>query len=287
MQEINVKAILTTRNTVDVYRGCTHGCIYCDGRADCFGMTYRFEDVEARVNAPELLADALLKKRKPCMITVGATYDPYQPAKGELSLTRRVLEVIAERELGAVISTKSDLLLRDIDLFDEINRKAKCVVNMGFTTASDALAAMLEPSAPSPSRRIAAMRTLADRGIPTVMSLGPILPFITDTEENLRALLSVAFDLGVVGILAPQMGVTLRSGSRENYYDGLDAAFPGLSEQYILTYGNAGSCESPDSPSLTHLFRSECRAHGVMHDPDKIAAYLSDLPEKYEQISLF
>ena len=287
MQLIKVKTVLSPKNGIDVYRGCTHGCIYCDGRADCFGMTHRFEDIEARINAPELLGEALGKKRKPCVITLGVNYDPYQPAESELALTRRTLEIIAEREFGVTVCTRSDLFLRDVDLLSEINKRTKCAVCMSFATVDDALAALIEPSAPSPSRRIAAMRILADRGIPTVMSIDPLLPLVTDTEENLRALLYVAFDLGVKGVLAPQMGINLRPGSRESYYDGLDAAFPGLSEQYIRTYGNAGFCESPDAPSLTHILRSECRAHSVMHSPERIAAYLASIPEKYEQMSLF
>ena len=287
MQPIKAKAILTPKNGIDIYRGCTHGCIYCDGRSDCFGMTHRFENIEARINAPELLSEALSKKRKPTVLTLGVNYDPYQPAERELELARKVLAVIAEREFGVTVCTRSDLLLRDIDLLSEINRKAKCVVNMSFATVDDALASLIEPAAPSPSRRIAAMRALADHGIPTVMSIAPILPLVTDTEENLRALLYVAFDLGVVGILAPQMGISLRSGSRESYYDDLDVSFPGLSEQYIRTYGGSANCESPDSPALTHILRSECRAHGVMYSPDRIAAYLCAIPEKYEQMSLF
>lgn len=287
MHFVKVKTILSPKNGMNLYRGCTHGCIYCDSRSDCYGMTHRFEDIEVKSNAHELLRDALSRKRKPCMIGMGSMCDPYMPIEAELCHTRRALEIINEHRFGATLITKSDLVLRDLDLLKSINETAKAVVQITLTTTDDALARKIEPSAPSPSRRIAALRALRDSGIPTVVWMTPILPFITDTEENVRAILDASFEAGVKGIVAFGMGVTLRSGSRENFYDGLDSAFPGLSETYIRTYSNAYNCESPASPELMHLFRRECRAHGVMYDPDKIFEYLSDLPEKYEQLSLF
>lgn len=227
-----VKGILSPKNGMNLYRGCTHGCIYCDSRSDCYQMDHDFEDIEVKSNAPTLLEDALRRKRKPCMIGTGAMCDPYLPLERELKLTRACLELIRDYGFGVSVLTKSNLILRDLDLLDEINQKAKCVVQMTLTTYDEQLCKQLEPAVCTTKERFEVLNILKARGIPTVVWLCPILPFLNDTEENLRGILSYCKDADVYGIINFGFGVTLRSGDREYFYRKLDELFPGLKQQY-------------------------------------------------------
>ena len=291
MHFVNAKGILTARNGVhgmNIYRGCTHGCIYCDSRSLCYRMDHPFEDVEVKRNAPELLERALRSRRKRCMIGTGAMSDPYVPCERELKLTRRCLELIRDYGFGATVLTKSDLVLRDADLFREINEGAKCVVQMTLTTLDDGLSAILEPGVCSTRRRVEVLEALREMGIPTMVWMTPLLPFLNDTEENVGAILDACVRTGVKGIVCFDMGMTLREGDREYYYAALDRFFPGLKERYIRTYGDAYELPSPDSARLTRLFRETCAAHGLLFRPEDCFAYLNEFPETWpEQLSLF
>ena len=217
MHFVDAKGILTGsggRYGMNIYRGCTHGCIYCDGRSNCYQFAHPFEDVEVKRNAPELLEAALRSKRKPCMISTGSMSDPYMHCEETLRLTRRCLEIILRYGFGAVLLTKSDRVLRDIDLLDEINRASKCVVQMTLTTADEELCRIVEPNVCTTKRRVEVLEELHRRGIPTVVWLSPVLPFINDTEENISALLSECVRVGVKGIVCFGMGLTLRDGDR-------------------------------------------------------------------------
>ena len=272
---------------MNIYRGCTHGCIYCDSRSTCYQFTHPFEDIEVKQNAPELLEKALRSKRKKCMIGTGSMSDPYMHCEEQLRLTRRCLEIILKYGFGAAILTKSDRILQDIDLLTEINRTAKCVVQMTLTTYDDDLCKILEPNVCNTKRRIEVLEKMQERGIPTVVWLTPILPFINDTEENVLAILNECARVGVKGIIDFGMGLTLREGDREYYYAALDKHFPGMKERYIKRYGNAYELPSPNADSLLRLFREFCREHGIMSDPDECFRFMNDLPEKYTQMSLF
>ena len=230
---------------------------------------------------------ALRSKRKPCMISTGSMSDPYMHCEETLRLTRRCLEIILRYGFGAVVLTKSDRVLRDIDLLDEINRASKCVVQMTLTTVDEELCRIVEPNVCTTKRRIEVLEELHRRGIPTVVWLSPVLPFINDTEENISALLSECVRVGVKGIVCFGMGLTLRDGDREYYYAALDRHFPGLKQRYIERYGNAYSLPSPNERKLMALFRDTCAAHGILHMPEECFEYLSAFPEKYEQTSLF
>lgn len=184
MHEIQAKSILSAKNGMNLYRGCTHGCIYCDARSTCYQMDHAFEDIAVKKNAPELLEQALRRKRNKCMIGTGAMSDPYLHAEKELSLTRRCLELIEEYGFGLAIQTKSDLILRDLDLLKRINQKTKCVVQMTLTTCDESLCQILEPNVCTTRRRAEVLNILKEEGIPTVCWLTPILPFINDTEEK-------------------------------------------------------------------------------------------------------
>lgn len=290
MHFVDAKGILTGnggRYGMNIYRGCTHGCIYCDSRSKCYQFTHPFEDIEVKQNAPELLEKALRAKRKKCMIGTGAMSDPYMHCEEELKLTRKCLEIIRDNEFGLAIQTKSDRILRDIDLLSEINRSAKCVVQMTLTTYDDDLCRILEPNVCNTKRRIEVLQKMRERGIPTIVWLTPILPFINDTEENVTAILNECVRVGVKGIIDFGMGLTLRDGDREYFYAALDKHFPGMKERYIRQYGNAYELPSPNAKELMKLFQRICKDNGIISDPNECFKYMQELPEKYSQMSLF
>ena len=289
MHEIEAKTILSARNGMNVYRGCTHGCIYCDSRSTCYQMDHAFEDVAVKRNAPELLEDALRRKRRRCMIGTGSMCDPYLPLERETCLTRRCLEVIDRYGFGVSVLTKSDLILRDLDLLESINEKTKAVVCTTFTTFDESLCRIVEPNVCTTRARFEMLKTMREHGIHTGVWLCPILPFLNDTEENLRGLLGYCFDAGVEVIINFGMGVTLRDGDWQYFYAQLDHHFPGMKEQYIRTFGDRYDCPSPNAARLTAIFREECQAHGVICDSGEAMAYLSAFEDKQagEQLNLF
>lgn len=289
MHFVDAKGILSAKNGMNVYRGCTHGCIYCDARSDCYQMKHKFEDIEVKQNAPELLQLALSKKRKKCMIGTGAMCDPYMHCEEQLLITRKCNEIIERYGFGLAVQTKSDRVLRDIDLFKSINEKAKCVVQMTLTTFDEELCKILEPNVCTTKRRYETLGIMRDNGIPTVVWLSPILPFINDTEENLRGILNYCFDAGVKGIINFGFGTTIRDGDREYFYAALDKHFPGMKEKYIRTFGNSYECNSGNNVKLYSIFVSECEKHGVMYRPDDIFNYLWEFPQESsaEQLTLF
>ena len=290
MHFVDAKGILTANNGycgMNIYRGCTHGCIYCDSRSKCYQFTHPFEDIEVKQNAPELLEMALSSKRKKCMIGTGAMSDPYMHCEEKLRLTRKCLEIISRHGFGVAVQTKSDRILQDIDLLDEINQKAKCVVQMTLTTYDDELCSIIEPHVCNTRRRIEVLETMQQRGIPTVVWLTPILPFINDTEENIRPILNECVRVGVKGIICFDMGLTLREGDREYFYEALDKHFPGMKERYIRRYGNAYELPSPDSKELMRMFHEICKENNIISRPSECFAYMSELSEKYTQMSIF
>ena len=290
MHFVDAKGILTGSGGyqgMNIYRGCSHGCIYCDSRSKCYQFTHPFEDIEVKQNAPELLERALRSKRKKCVIGTGAMSDPYMHCEEELRLTRRCLEIILKYGFGAAVQTKSDRILRDIDLLEEINHSAKCVVQMTLTTWDEGLCRIIEPNVCNTRRRIEVLEMMRERGIPTVVWLTPILPFINDTEENITAILNECVRVGVKGIICYDMGLTLREGDREYYYAALDRHFPGMKERYIRRYGNAYSLPSPKNRQLMEFFYKICGDNGILSKPDECFRYIGEFPEKHPQMSLF
>ena len=286
MHSIHAKSILSAQNGMNLCRGCVHGCIYCDSRSACYQMDHPFEDVAVKENAPQLLSQALDRKRNLCMIGTGAMSDPYMPMEETLALTRRCLQIIADRGFGLAIQTKSDRILRDLPLLEQINRQAKCVVQMTLTTYDEDLCRILEPNVSTTRARFEALKILRDHGIPTVVWISPILPYINDTEENLRGLLSYCVEARVQGILCFGMGLTLRTGNREYFYEQLDRHFPGLKARYIREFGDSYSIPSPNQDPLMKILRETCRNHKILCDPEQVFAYLRAFPEQMEQLSL-
>lgn len=287
MHYVDAKGILSAKNGMNLYRGCTHGCIYCDSRSKCYNFTHEFEDIEVKQNAPQLLEDALRRKRRPCMIGTGSMSDPYMHCEEQLLLTRRCLEIIDKYGFGIAIQTKSTRILRDLDLLKSINQKAKSVVQMTLTTYDEELCKMLEPNVCTTRERVEALKVLRDNGIPTVVWLDPILPFINDTEENINGILDYCIEAKVHGIICFGMGLTLREGNREYFYAALDKHFPGLKEQYKKKYGYAYEINSDKNEELMRLFYKRCKESGILCTPRDCFTYLHEFPEKYEQMSLF
>lgn len=289
MHEVQAKGILSAGNGMNIYRGCSHGCIYCDARSTCYQMNHAFEDIEIKINAPELLEQALRSKRKKCMIGTGAMSDPYLHLEKEYRLTRRCLELIDEYGFGLAIQTKSDMILRDLDLLKSINKKTKCVVQMTMTTYDDELCKILEPNVCVTSRRAEVLQIMREEGIPTVCWMTPILPFINDTEENICGLLDYVKKSKCYGIMFFDIGVTLRDGDRQYFYEKLDAHFPGMKERYRKTFGNAYEVPSPKRKYLAGLIRKFCRENGMVCDTDKLFDYMRAFEDKLagEQMSLF
>lgn len=287
MHEVNVKGILSAKNGMNIYRGCLHGCIYCDSRSLCYQMKHKFEDIEVKANAVELLENALRRKRNKCMIGTGAMSDPYMPIEEKLGNMRKCLEVIERYGFGVTMITKSTKVLRDLDVLKKINEKSKCVVQMTLTTYDEDLCRIVEPNVETTYERFRALEILRDNGIPTVVWLCPILPFINDTEENIRGILDYCVRAKVKGIINFDMGVTLRDGNREYFYKKLDEHFPGLKEKYIRMYGNSYQLSSPNSRKLSMIYKSECIKNGIMCDVNECFEYLNKYEDRYsgEQIS--
>jgi len=290
MHFVDAKGILTNSGGhvgMNIYRGCSHGCIYCDSRSKCYQFTHAFEDIEVKRNAPELLEQALRSRRQKCMIGTGSMSDPYMHCEEQLGLTRKCLEIIRRYGFGVAIQTKSDRILRDIDLLDEINRASKCVVQMTLTTYDDALCKIVEPNVCSTKRRIEVLEKMQERGIPTMVWLSPILPFLNDTEENIRDILKECVRVGVKGVVCFGMGLTLREGDREYYYAALDRHFPGLSRRYAERYGNAYEVPSPNAGRLMAVFQSICKENGLLCTPEDCFSFMNEFPRMYKQTSLF
>jgi DNA repair photolyase len=252
-------------------------------------MDHDFEDIAIKENAIELLEDTLKRKRKKCMINTGSMTDPYMPLEMKIESTRKSLAVIHKYGFGVSMITKSNRILRDIDLLQKINAKTKCVVQMTLTTVDEDLCRKIEPNVSTTKERFEVLLQMRDAGIPTVVWLSPILPFINDTSENIEGILDLCIEAKVYGILCFGMGLTLREGNREYFYKQLDLQFPNMKEKYIRTYGNQYYIASPNNRSLMKMFQQKCQKNGIVHDVDSIFKYLNTFEEKqtYEQLSLF
>ena len=285
MHYVTAKGIFTSDYGINMYRGCTHGCIYCDSRSKIYQMNHKFEDIEVKENAIELLKRELIK-RKPCMIGTGAMTDPYIPLESRLEFVRKALQLVYRYGFGWACITKSDLVLRDIDLLRKINEKTKAVVQVTITTADDELCRLVEPNVCPTSRRVEVLNKLNEANIPTVVWLCPILPHINDTEENINAILDWCIDANVRGVLNMGMGLSLREGNREYFYEMLDERFPGVKEKYIDEFGDSYFIHSKDNRRLRSILRKRCEENGIMHNQDEIFSYMHEFPEKSVQSKL-
>ncbi|MCL2503435.1 MAG: radical SAM protein [Coriobacteriia bacterium] len=287
MHYADYKMILSPKNGMNVYRGCSHGCIYCDSRSACYQMDHDFEDIEVKRNAPQILEAQLRRKRKPCMISTGAMCDPYIPLEEQLQITRQCIEVIERLGFGLAILTKSNRILRDRDLLQAIGRRTKCVVQTTLTTFDEDLCRVIEPNVSTTHERFQMLSAMRDAGIPTVVWLGPILPFINDSECNLRGLLDYCVRAKVHGVLSFGFGVTVREGNREYFYQQLDRHFPGVRQEYVDRFGDSYGCVSPNYARLNDILKEVCGRHGIMFGANRAFSYLSHFERQETQLSMF
>lgn len=283
------KSILSPQNGMNIYRGCTHGCIYCDSRSNCYQMNHDFEDIEVKLDAPLILEAELKKKRKKAMIGTGAMTDSYIHLEEKLKYTRKCLEIIEKYNFGVAIQTKSNRILRDINLLKSINQKSKCVVSTTMTTFDENLCKILEPYVSTTKERFEMLLEMKSNNIPTVVWFSPFLPWINDTRENIEGLLKYCIEAEVKGIIFFGIGLTLRDGNREYFYRKLDEYFPGLKQRYISTYGSSYECKSSNNRELSNLIIKTCQSHNIMYNPNEIFAYLREYEDKSlsNQISFF
>ncbi|QHQ59435.1 radical SAM protein [Anaerocolumna sedimenticola] len=293
MQYIPAKTIVTkTKNTswfgtdynMNIYKGCCHGCIYCDSRSDCYRVDH-FDTVRAKENALEIIRDELRRKIKTGVIGTGSMSDPYNPFEKELNLTRHALELADAFQFGIAIATKSSLITRDIDILQTMKEHSPVICKITITNTDDAVSGLIEPNTDSSSKRFEAIRKLSEAGIFAGILFMPVLPFINDNKENVINMVQLAKENGA-RFIYPAFGVTLRNNQREYFYEKLDEAFPGLKTKYISRYGDRYQCTSPNARELYRLFAHECeKNHILYHMKDIIASYKSGYG--YNQLSLF
>lgn len=280
MHFVQAKSLLSSKNGMNLYRGCTHGCIYCDSRSNIYNMNHEFEDIEVKQNSLELLKKALKSKKEKCMIGTGSMTDPYVPLESKLEFVRNSLKLIYRYGFGFTCITKSDLILRDLDLLKKINEKAKTVVQVTLTTADEDLCRKIEPNVCTTKRRVEVLKKLNEANIPTVVWLTPFLPYINDTEENINELLDYCIETNVKGIICFNIGLTLRDGNRQYFYKKLDESFPGLKNRYIEKYGSSYVLESENNKELMDLFYKRTAEKNILNKPDDVFSYLRDFPNK-------
>lgn len=282
-----VKGILSQRNSMNIYRGCSHGCIYCDSRSKCYQMDHDFEDIEVKKNALVLLDQKLASKRQKTMIATGSMSDPYMHIESKLHMTRQALEIIYQHGFGVTVLTKSAKVLNDLDLYEKINQRAKAVIQMTLTTYDESLCRILEPHVSTTKERFEALKIFRDHGIETVVWLDPFLPFINDTFDNIKGLMAYIVEAQVKGIICFGIGLTLREGNREYFYQNLDRYFPGIKEKYIKRYGLNYEIRSDNHDALYQYIKTVAKANQMMIDPNEVFNYLSEFPQKTTQMRLF
>ena len=295
MEFIKAKTILSKVNDgdnwygidykINLYRGCSHGCIYCDSRSDCYHID-NFDIPKGKENALLILDNELAKKKKKGIIGIGSMSDTYNPNELKYEITRGALKLILKYNFGVSIDTKSDLILRDLDLLKKINLQNNVVVKFTITTPNDNLSKIIEPNVCPSSKRFKAIRKLADNNIIVGIMLNPILPFITDSEEDIKKIVKMAHESGAK-FIHTYMGMTLRDSQREYYFSKLDKYFIGIKDKYIKYYKEKYNCPIPNYKKIYNVFIDECNKYGIMYDMKDIVKYIKQHNKENIQISLF
>ena len=270
---------------VNLYRGCSHGCIYCDSRSNCYHID-NFDVPKGKENALAILENELSKKKEKGVVGIGSMSDTYNPFEKQYELTRGALKLLSKYNFGVSIDTKSDLILRDIDILKEINSKNNVIIKFTITTPNDELSKIIEPRVCASSKRFEAIKMLNDNGIFTGIMMNPVLPFITDNEEDIKRLVRMAYESGA-RFIQTYMGMTLRENQRDYYFEQLDKHFKGLKDKYIKYYGERYNCAVPNYKRLYKVFTDECDKYGILYNmKDIIKAYKKEIKEN-KQITLF
>ena len=270
---------------MNLYRGCSHRCIYCDSRSNCYHID-NFDIVRGKENALYILEQELYKKRKKGVIGIGSMSDTYNPLEKEYEQTRGALKLISKYGFGVSIDTKSDLILRDIDLLKEINSNNNVIVKFTITTPNDELSKIIEPNVCASSERLQAIKKLSDSGIFVGIMMNPVLPFITDNEEDIKELVKLAYENGAK-FIHTYMGMTLRENQRDYYFDKLDEHFIGLKEKYIKYYGDRYNCVVLNAKRLYKIFIDECNKYGILYNMNDIIKAYKKVVKSNKQLTLF
>ena len=270
---------------MNLYRGCSHGCIYCDSRSDCYHIE-NFDIVKGKENMLTILENELCKKRLKGVVGIGAMSDTYNPMEIKYKQTRGALQLISKYNFGVSIDTKSDLILRDMDLLKEINSKNSVIIKFTITTPDDKLSKIIEPNVCVSSKRLEAIKTLNDNGIFAGIMMNPVLPFITDKEEDIKKLVRIASEYGAK-FIHTYMGMTLRENQRAYYFEKLDEKFPGIKDKYIKTFGDKYNCLVPNCKNLYKVFTNECNKYGILYKMNEIIKAYKKESVNNEQITLF
>lgn len=295
MEFIKAKTILTKVKygeawygidfNMNLYRGCPHGCIYCDSRSNCYQID-NFDVVRGKENALNILERELSKKRVKGVVGIGSMSDTYNLLEREFEITRGALRLLSKYGFGVSIDTKSDLILRDIDLLKEINAKNSVIVKFTITTPNDELSKIIEPNVCVSSKRLQAIKALSENGIFVGIMLNPVLPFITDDEEGIKKLVKLAHENGAK-FIHTYMGMTLRENQRDYYFEKLDKSFIDLKEKYLKFYGNRYNCVVPNYKKLYKIFTEECDKYGILYNMNDIIKAYKKEAEDVEQMTLF
>ncbi len=295
MEKIKTKTIMTKSDQGDrwfgidyhmnLYKGCNFGCIYCNSRCESYHID-NFDVIRTKENALTILEDELKSKGLKGVVSFGTLSDPYNNEEEKLELTRGALQLIKKYGFGVSIDTKSELILRDIDLLKEIAQANSVIIKISITTPDDALAKKIEPKVPSSSRRFEIIRQMSLNGIYAGILLHPVLPFLTDNEESIKAIIERGREVGTKFIYT-KMGMTLRTNQRDYYYAALDQLYPGLKEDYIAVYGKKHICNTLQYRHLMELFLNKCSEYHILTDMDSIIADYKKIVPRNEQISLF
>lgn len=270
---------------MNLYRGCSHGCIYCDSRSSCYQIE-EFDVVRGKQDALLILEQELARKKDSGVVGIGAMSDTYNPQEAKYELTRGALNLLLKYKFGVSIDTKSNLILRDLDLLSQLNQKKSVIVKFTVTTPHDELSKIIEPKVCTSSQRFAAVRKLSEAGIFTGIMLNPVLPYITDSEEDIKLLVRLAYENGAK-FVHTYMGMTLRDNQRDYYYEQLEKYFPGIKEKYLKRYYHDYNCSVPNSKHLYQIFTQECRKYGLLYKmSDIIVAYQKE-DIKDQQLTIF
>ena len=270
---------------MNLYRGCSHGCIYCDSRSNCYHID-NFDRVRGKENALYILEKELSKKRAKGVVGIGSMSDTYNQLEIKYEQTRGALKLISKYGFGVSIDTKSDLILRDLDLLKEINSKNNVIIKFTITTPDDKLSKIIEPNVCVSSKRLETIKILNDNGIFVGIMLNPVLPFITDKEEDIKTLVKLASEYGAK-FIHTYMGMTLRENQRDYYFNKLEEHFIGLKSKYIRTYGDKYNCLPQNYKYLYNVFVNECNKYGILYKMDDIIKTYKKKIIDNEQISLF
>lgn len=293
MELIPAKTIITKTKSsqwfgadynMNIYRGCTHGCIYCDSRSDCY-QNKEFDTIKAKADALKIIRSDLRRKVTKGVISTGAMSDPYNIYEEKEKLTQNALTLIDAYGFGVAIATKSPLISRDIDILKQIKSHSPVIAKLTITAYDDELSRKIEPNVAASSQRFRAIRELGDAGIFAGILMMPILPYVNDNIENITNIVKCAADSGA-RFIYPAFGLTMRDGQREYFLSRLDALYPGLAKKYMSRYGTRYSCSSPHARKLYEEFQKLCSQYNILFNMSTIITHY-----KYgynpEQLSLF